>query len=130
MSENFNPGEDAASFLVEPPQNGYTRYGMSSVNRNGESIMIGSSRSPPRKELRTQRSFVQRGSAQLSRFSNSVAARDGSHFAIANPRWLEDSYHHNNGRQNDGDWSQRLMVKPKESKKAKESIPVKTTSEF
>lgn len=129
MSEQFNPDEDAASFRVEPlksgtAQNGYTRYGMASVNRNGEIFMMGSSRSPPRKELRTQRSFVQRGSVQLSRFSNSVAARDGSHFAIANPRWLEDSYNNNNGRQNDGDWSQRWLVKPKDS------TPVNKTSEF
>ncbi|EOA39822.1 hypothetical protein CARUB_v10008488mg [Capsella rubella] len=114
--------KDAASFRIEPlksgtPQVGYNRYGVSSVNRNGENVMRGSSRSP-RKELRTQRSFVQRGAAQLSRFSNSVAARDGSHFAIANPRWLEDSY------RNDGDWSQRLMVKPKGSTKHKESKPV------
>lgn len=91
--------------------------------------MRGSSRSP-RKELRTQRSFVQRGTAQLSRFSNSVAARDGSHFAIANPRWFEDSYNNNNRRQNGGDWSQRLVVKPKDSTKHKESITVKRTSEL
>uniref|UniRef100_A0A1J3D5G6 Putative serine/threonine-protein kinase n=3 Tax=Noccaea caerulescens TaxID=107243 RepID=A0A1J3D5G6_NOCCA len=111
-SEMLNPDRDGTA------QNGYTRYGMSSVNRNGESVMRGSS--PPRKELRSQRSFVQRGAAQLSRFSNSVAARDASHFAIANPRWFEDSY---NGRQNDGDWSQRLLVKPKHSTKAKDSTP-------
>lgn len=110
----INPDRDGTA------QNGYTRYGMSSVNRNGESVMRGSS--PPRKELRSQRSFVQRGAAQLSRFSNSVAARDASHFAIANPRWFEDSY---NGRQHDGDWSQRLLVKPKHSTKAKDSRPVR-----
>ncbi|CAH2038464.1 unnamed protein product [Thlaspi arvense] len=130
MSEKFNPNEDAAAgFRVEPlkssgnEQNGYTRYGVSSVNRNGENVMMrGSSRSPPRKELRTQRSFVQRGAAQLSKFANSVAARDASHFAIANPRWFEDRYNNNNGRQNDGDWSQRLLVKPKDYTKDKESI--------
>ncbi|KAJ4914991.1 putative serine/threonine-protein kinase [Raphanus sativus] len=104
MSEKFNnPNEDAAGFLIEPlksgtGQNGYTRYGVSS----------GSGRSPARKELRGQRSFVQRGAAQLAKFSNSVAARDASHFAIANPSWLED-------------WSQRLLVKPKDSTEHKES---------
>ncbi|CAA0183363.1 unnamed protein product [Arabidopsis thaliana] len=127
-SDKFNPGEDAASFRIEPlksgtAKDGHTRYGVSSVNRNGENVMMGSSRSP-RKELRTQRSFVQRGTAQLSRFSNSVAARDGSHFAIANPRWFEDSYNNNNGRQNGGAWSQRLVVKHKEFTKHKESITV------
>ncbi|KAL1214253.1 putative serine/threonine-protein kinase [Cardamine amara subsp. amara] len=113
QGEKFNPDKAA--------QNGHTRYGVSSVNRNGENVMMGSSRSP-RKELRTQRSFVQRGAAQLSRFSNSVAARDGSHFAIANPRWLEDSYNNNNRRHNDGDWSQRLVLKPKNYTKDRESI--------
>ncbi|CAN7019761.1 unnamed protein product [Brassica rapa subsp. trilocularis] len=118
MSEKFNPNEDAAGFLIEPlksgtGQNGYARNGVSS----------GSSRSTPRKELRGQRSFVQRGAAQLTKFSNSVAARDASHFAIANPRWLEDRLNNNNdGRQDDGDWSQRLLVKPKDCTKDKESI--------
>ncbi|CAH8383971.1 unnamed protein product [Eruca vesicaria subsp. sativa] len=113
MSEKFNANEDASL-----TQNGYRSYGLSSVDRNGANVMmVGSSRSP-RKELRTQRSFVQRGAPQLSKFSNSVAARDASHFSIANPRWLEDSYKNNN----DGDWSQRLLVKPKYSTKDKESI--------
>ncbi|KAF8108012.1 hypothetical protein N665_0115s0027 [Sinapis alba] len=82
MSEKSNPNEDTALKSV---------------------MMRGSSRSPPpRKELRMQRSFVQRGSAQLTKFSNSVAARDASHFAIANPRWFEDRYKNKNGKQNDG----------------------------
>ncbi|KAL0732551.1 hypothetical protein Bca4012_008760 [Brassica carinata] len=112
-----NPKEDAA-LKSGTAQNGYTRYGLSSVNRNGENVMMGSSRSP-RNELRTQRSFVQRGAPQLSKFSNSVAARDASHFSVANPRWIEDSYKNNN---RDGDWSQRVLVKPKYSTKDKESI--------
>ncbi|CAN7066008.1 unnamed protein product [Brassica oleracea var. botrytis] len=117
LSEKLNTNEDAA-LKSGTTENGYTRYGLSSVNRSGESVMMGSSRSP-RKELRTQRSFVQRGAPQLSKFSNSVAARDASHFSVANPRWLEDSYNNNKG---DGDWSQRLLVKPKYSTKDKESI--------
>ncbi|XP_013604191.1 PREDICTED: probable serine/threonine-protein kinase At1g09600 [Brassica oleracea var. oleracea] len=116
LSEKLNTNEDAA-LKSGTTENGYTRYGLSSVNRSGESVMMGSSRSP-RKELRTQRSFVQRGAPQLSKFSNSVAARDASHFSVANPRWLEDSYNNNKG---DGDWSQRLLVKPKYSTKDKES---------
>ncbi|WZZ11383.1 hypothetical protein YC2023_097304 [Brassica napus] len=83
MTEKFNPNEDAAMKNV---------------------VMRGSSRSPPpRKELRMQRSFVQRGSAQLTKLSNSVAARDASHFAIANPRWFEDKYNNKKETQKDGD---------------------------
>lgn len=118
-----NPNEDAA-MKSGTAQNGYTRYGLSSVNRNGENVMMGSSRSP-RKELRSQRSFVQRGAPQLTKFSNSVAARDASHFSVANPRWLEDS---DNNNMRDGDWPQRLLVKPKYSTKDKESIRVRRTS--
>lgn len=125
LSEKLNTNEDA-SLKSGTTENGYTRYGLSSVNRSGESVMMGSSGSP-RKELRTQRSFVQRGAPQLSKFSNSVAARDASHFSVANPRWLEDSYNNNKG---DGDWSQRLLVKPKYSTKDKESIRVSRTSGF
>lgn len=83
--------------------------------------MRGSSRSPPpRKELRMQRSFVQRGSAQLTKFSNSVAARDASHFAIANPRWFEDRYNDKKGKQKDGDDS----TKDKESTGKKNSLTI------
>ncbi|CAN7134504.1 unnamed protein product [Brassica rapa subsp. narinosa] len=83
IGEKFNPNDDAALKSV---------------------VMRGSSRSPPpRKELRMQRSFVQRGSAQLTKFSNSVAARDASHFAIANPRWFEDKYNNKKETQKDGD---------------------------
>uniref|UniRef100_M4EPR7 Protein kinase domain-containing protein n=1 Tax=Brassica campestris TaxID=3711 RepID=M4EPR7_BRACM len=83
IGEKFNPNDDAALKSV---------------------VMRGSSRSPPpRKELRMQRSFVQRGSAQLTKFSNSVAARDASHFAIANPRWFEDKYNNKKAKQKDGD---------------------------
>ncbi|XP_013589251.1 PREDICTED: probable serine/threonine-protein kinase At1g09600 [Brassica oleracea var. oleracea] len=64
MSEKFNPNEDAA---------------MKSV------MMRGLNRSPPlSKELMMQWSFVQRESPQLTKFSDSVAARDASDFSIAN----------------------------------------------
>ncbi|WZZ52800.1 probable serine/threonine-protein kinase At1g09600 [Brassica napus] len=63
MSEKFNPNEDAALKSV---------------------MMRGLNRSPPlSKELMMQRSFVQRESAQLTKF-----ARDASHFSIANQRWF------------------------------------------
>lgn len=64
MSEKFNPNEDAA---------------MKSV------MMRGLNRSPPlSKELMMQWSFFQRESPQLTKFSDSVAARDASDFSIAN----------------------------------------------
>ncbi|KAH0897508.1 hypothetical protein HID58_047076 [Brassica napus] len=64
MSEKFNPNEDAALKSV---------------------MMRGLNRSPPlSKELMMQRSFVQRESPQLTKFSDSVGARDASHFSIAN----------------------------------------------
>ncbi|KAG2287094.1 hypothetical protein Bca4012_031884 [Brassica carinata] len=63
MSEKFNPNEDAALKSV---------------------MMRGLNRSPPlSKELMMQLSFVQRESAQLTKF-----ARDASHFSIANQRWF------------------------------------------
>ncbi|KAL0651107.1 hypothetical protein Bca4012_093798 [Brassica carinata] len=106
LSEKLNPNEDGALKSV---------------------VMRGSSRSPPpRKELRMQRSFVQRGSAQLTKFSNSVAARDASHFAIANPRWFEDRYNDKKGKQKDGDDS----TKDKESTEPEVSCSVFLTNPY
>ncbi|KAJ4887483.1 Protein kinase superfamily protein [Raphanus sativus] len=100
MSETFNPeGDSGSGFRIEP-HNPYPVY------TNGDNHPNGSS------HLRTQRSYVQRGGAQLSRFSNSVATnRDGSsqfgsmRDALVNQRWLEDG----SGNFN---LSQRLLEKP------------------
>lgn len=97
VSETFNPeGDSGSGFRIEP-HNPYT---------NGDNHPNGSS------HLRTQRSYVQRGGAQLSRFSNSVAPnRDGSsqfgsmRDALVNQRWLEDG----SGNCN---LSQRLLENP------------------
>ncbi|KAF2587308.1 hypothetical protein F2Q70_00036230 [Brassica cretica] len=97
VSETFNPeGDSGSGFRIEP-HNPYT---------NGDNHSNGSS------HLRTQRSYVQRGGAQLSRFSNSVAPnRDGSsqfgsmRDALVNQRWLEDG----SGNCN---LSQRLLENP------------------
>ncbi|KAJ0231551.1 Protein kinase superfamily protein [Hirschfeldia incana] len=99
VSEKFNPeGDSGFGFRIEPLK-GITA-------QNGDNHPNGSS------QLRTQRSYVQqRGGAQLSRFSNSVATnRDGSHFAsvrdaLVNQRWLEVG----SGNVN---LSQRLLEKP------------------
>ncbi|KAJ6416249.1 hypothetical protein OIU84_004954 [Salix udensis] len=67
-------------------------------------------------ELRAQRSFVERGAAQLSRFSNSVAVRGGSQFhggssTNLNLRWPEESF---NARYNNlDDSSHGLLGRPK-----------------
>ncbi|KAF8049527.1 hypothetical protein N665_2186s0001, partial [Sinapis alba] len=100
VSETFNPeGDSGSGFLIEP-HNPYPVY------TNGDNHPNGSS------HLKTQRSYVQRGGAQLSRFSNSVAPnRDGSQFgsmrdALVNQSWLEDG----SGNFN---LSQRLLEKPR-----------------
>ncbi|KAJ0254499.1 Protein kinase superfamily protein [Hirschfeldia incana] len=98
VSETFNPeGDSGSGFRIEP-HNPYTNG--DNHHPNGSS------------HLRTQRSYVQRGGAQLSRFSNSVAPnRDGSsqfgsmRDALVNQRWLEDG----SGNFN---LSQRLLEKP------------------
>ncbi|KAH0889392.1 hypothetical protein HID58_051821, partial [Brassica napus] len=66
MSEKFNPNEDAALKSV---------------------MMRGLNWSPP---LSKELSFVQRESAQLTKFSDSLAARHASHFSIANQRWFNN----------------------------------------
>ncbi|CAG7861552.1 unnamed protein product [Brassica rapa] len=104
VSEKFNPeGDSGFGFRIEPLE-GIT----TAPNLNGSS------------QLRTQRSYVQRGGAQLSRFSNSVAPnRDGSQFgsvrdALVSQRCLEDG----SGNCN---LSQRLLEKPNGLKKEDDS---------
>ncbi|KAG5383160.1 hypothetical protein IGI04_034630, partial [Brassica rapa subsp. trilocularis] len=104
VSEKFNPeGDSGFGFRIEPLE-GIT----TAPNLNGSS------------QLRTQRSYVQRGGAQLSRFSNSVAPnRDGSQFgsvrdALVSQRCLEDG----SGNCN---LSQRLLEKHNGLKKEDDS---------
>ncbi|KAF8098312.1 hypothetical protein N665_0269s0036 [Sinapis alba] len=105
VSEKFNPeGDSGFGFRIEPLKS-ITAENPYPVYTNGDSHLNGPS------QLSTQRSYVQRGGAQLSRFSNSVASnRDGSQFgsvrdALVNQRWLEDG----SGNCN---LSQRLLEKP------------------
>ncbi|AEE33454.1 Protein kinase superfamily protein [Arabidopsis thaliana] len=105
ISEKFNPeGDSGNGFRIEPLK-GNTAQNPYPIYTNGDNHPNGSS------QLRTQRSYVQRGSGQLSRFSNSMApTRDGSQFgsmrdAIVNQRWLEDGSENFN-------LSQRLLEKP------------------
>uniref|UniRef100_A0A1J3D4K0 Putative serine/threonine-protein kinase n=1 Tax=Noccaea caerulescens TaxID=107243 RepID=A0A1J3D4K0_NOCCA len=117
VSEIFNPeGDSGSGFRIEP-RKGVTAQDPYPVYTNGDN-------------LRTQRSYVQRGASQLSRFSNSVApSRDGSsqfgsmRDAIVNQRWLEDG-----GGSGNCNLSQRLLEKPNgfrkddHSSSSKESI--------
>ncbi|KFK40935.1 hypothetical protein AALP_AA2G063200 [Arabis alpina] len=121
VSEKFNPEGDSGSGFRMEPRKGITSQNPNPNYTNGDNHPNGSS------QLRTQRSYVQRGAAQLSRFSNSFApARDGSQFgsvrhAIVNQRWLEDGSTNCN-------LSQRLLEKPNglrkedHSSSSKESI--------
>ncbi|KAF3520197.1 hypothetical protein DY000_02062711 [Brassica cretica] len=84
MSKKFNPNEDAAL---------------------KSATMRGLNRSPPlSKELMMQQSFVQRGSAQLTKFSDSIAARYASHFSIANQLWF------NNKKMGDCEKTERINI--------------------
>ncbi|XP_010553694.1 PREDICTED: probable serine/threonine-protein kinase At1g09600 [Tarenaya hassleriana] len=117
VSENFNCEEDAgAGFRIQHP-NGTALGSSVNMNGNGDGFLGSSSHS---KELRMQRSFVQRGAAQLSRFSNPVATRgDGSRFGSVRDSTVNPNYgrhqQHVDGDQSseNGDWSQRLLDKPK-----------------
>ncbi|CAH2047153.1 unnamed protein product [Thlaspi arvense] len=106
VSEKFNPDKDSGFGFRMEPLNGITAQNPYPVYSNGGNPQPNGS-----SQLGTQRSYVQRGAAQLSRFSNSVApSRDGSQFgsvrdALVNQRWLEDS----SGNCN---LSQRLLEKP------------------
>lgn len=125
LSEKFNPERDSGNGFRIEPLKGDTSQNPYPIYTNGDNHPNGSS------QLRTQRSYVQRGAAQLSRFSNSMApTRDGSQFgsmrdAIVNQRWLEDGSENFN-------LSQRLLEKPNGFRKddpsssSKEPIMVKT----
>ncbi|KAL1209290.1 putative serine/threonine-protein kinase [Cardamine amara subsp. amara] len=105
VSEMFNPERDSGTGFRIEPLKGITSQNPYPIYSNGDNHPNGTS------QLRTQRSYVQRGQSQLSRFSNSMApSRDRSQFgsmrdAIVNQRWLEDGSENLN-------LSQRLLEKP------------------
>ncbi|KAJ7946554.1 Serine/threonine protein kinase [Quillaja saponaria] len=145
ISEKFNPEEDGgAGFLIEPPKlaapNVFSHSGQlmhpsafgSSQNINlNENGRLGSSRNG--NELRRQRSFMNNGATELSRFSSSVAVRGGSRLDIGgrssvNPHWPEERF---TARQNhlvDGESSHHLLEGPKYSHKKDGLLPEKDSA--
>lgn len=102
----------------------------SSRNMNGNhgDNLRGSSVGEKGAELRKQRSYMQHGAGQLSRYSNSVAVRGGSRFGCggdssANSNWPEEcfnvSYNPFNGGESSEkhEWSHHLLDRPKSSYK-------------
>ncbi|KDP42465.1 hypothetical protein JCGZ_00262 [Jatropha curcas] len=87
-------------------------------------------------ELRTQRSFVNRGAAQLSRFSNSVAVRgrsqlDNGSATTVTRHWPEDSSHHFHPRYNHlDDSTHHLLNRPKFSNKEVQPAGLETAAAF
>ncbi|XP_050209988.1 probable serine/threonine-protein kinase At1g09600 isoform X2 [Mercurialis annua] len=138
---NLEEEGSSSSFPIDPPDGAAknvhphsgrsmhpTILGTSSrgINAHGNEAHGASTQefSSPKKsqELKNQRSFIQRGSSQLSRFSNSVALRgsskldSGSATTNASPHWQEDRY---NPRYNhlDDSSSHHLLNRPKFSSK-------------
>lgn len=126
MSEKFNPERDSGNGFRIEPLKGNTTQKPYPIFTNGDNYPKESS------QQRTQRSYMQRGAAQFSRLSNSMApTRDGAQFgsmrnALVNQRWLEDGSENFN-------LSQRLLEKPNGFRKddpsssSKESIMVTNT---
>ncbi|XP_038892545.1 probable serine/threonine-protein kinase At1g09600 isoform X1 [Benincasa hispida] len=148
VSEKYNHEEDGGSgFCIEPSKEATqmqpTALGSSrNTNGNQGDNLGGSSVGAKGAELRKQRSFMQHGSGQLSRYSNSVAVRGGSRFGCGgessvNSHWPEEcfnvSYNHFNGSESSEkhEWSHHLLDRPKSSYKidnqssGKESTMVK-----
>ncbi|KAA0067070.1 putative serine/threonine-protein kinase [Cucumis melo var. makuwa] len=134
VSEKYNHEEDGGSgFCIEPRKEAMqmqpTGLGSSqNMNGNQGDNQRGSSVGAKGAELRKQRSFMQHGAGQLSRYSNSVAVRGGSRFdcggeSSANSHWPEEcfnvSYNHFNGGESSEkhEWSRHLLGRPKSSYK-------------
>ncbi|KAJ9159038.1 hypothetical protein P3X46_024569 [Hevea brasiliensis] len=138
ISEQYNPQEDGSDLPVEPPE-GTAKHVYSHSGQSMHPTNFGSSRGmnvnesetlgapsqafvSPRntEEPRTQRSFIHRGAAHLSRFSNSVAVRgssqlDSSCATTVNPHWKEDRFDPRYNHLDDS--SHHLLSRPKFSNK-------------
>ncbi|CAK7357170.1 unnamed protein product [Dovyalis caffra] len=137
ISEQYDHEEDGGSGFPIGPAKGTARNIYSHSGQSMHPTNFGSSRNmnindsvrapdqefiSPRQtaKLRAQRSFVQRGAEQLSRFSNSVAVRGGSQFhgssvTNVNSRWPDESF---NARYNNlDDSSHSLLGRPNFSHK-------------
>ncbi|XP_038882522.1 probable serine/threonine-protein kinase At1g09600 isoform X2 [Benincasa hispida] len=130
--EKYNHEEDGGSgFCIELPKDAEqmqaTALGSSrNINGNVGDNLRGSSVGEKGAELRKQRSYMQHGAGQLSRYSNSIAVRGGSRFdcggeSSANSHWPEEcfnvSYNHFNGGEcsEKHEWSHHLLDRTKAS---------------
>ncbi|WRX14326.1 Protein kinase domain - like 10 [Theobroma cacao] len=158
ISEVHHPEEDrGAGFRIEPPK-GTARVVYSHSGQSMHPNNFGSSRNmkaheiesmkasarafgSPRKpeELRTQTTYVHRGAVELSRFSNSVAVRGSSRFAMTketsiNPHWPEERFtarynHMDNAEPSEKhEWSHHLLDRPKTSHEKDEQPSSKETT--
>ncbi|XP_062095234.1 probable serine/threonine-protein kinase At1g09600 [Humulus lupulus] len=138
VSEKFNHEEEGGSgFPIEPPRdmsrNGIPLSGqsmlLSAFGSHNMNARAGQSRSGA--ELRTPRSNVHHGAVELSRFSNSVAARSESWFDSSgetsmNSHWPEERINGGYSQLNGGDssgkqeWSHHLLERPRSSHKNKD----------
>lgn len=150
ISEKYNPEEDGGSGCpIEPSKesarNVYshsdqsmhpTNFGSSrnkNINEDRASRAPGLAYVSPSKSavLRPQRSFIQRGAARLSRFSNSVAVRGNSQFhgssaTSVNSHWPEE--HFDNRYNNLDDSSHHLLGRPNFSQKEKQPSGLDSTT--
>ncbi|KAF4403593.1 hypothetical protein G4B88_002446 [Cannabis sativa] len=138
VSEKFNHEEEGGSgFLIEPPRdmsrNGIPQSGqsmlLSAFGSHNMDARAGQSRNGA--ELRSPRSNVHRGAVELSRFSNSVAARSESWFDSSGEtsmtsHWPEERINGGYSQLNGGDssgkqeWSHHLLERPMSSHKNKD----------
>ncbi|XP_061375984.1 probable serine/threonine-protein kinase At1g09600 [Gastrolobium bilobum] len=131
ISEKYNPeGDSGSGFPLEPAQS----RALNVFSHSGQSMhpsAYGSSRHMNLKEedvfrsrnceLRKQKSYWQGSSAQLSRFSNSVAVRGDSRLDMSgdcsvNSQWPEDQFGMRYSRPAD-DESNQLLDAPKSSRR-------------
>ncbi|XP_050128949.1 probable serine/threonine-protein kinase At1g09600 [Malus sylvestris] len=133
ISEKYNPEEDSGSgFPIEPPKgaapNAFSHSGQSVHPSAFGSLQSGHSKNGA--EFSRQKSYMYRGAAQSSRFSNSASVRSGSQFdgniESANPHWPEErmngryNYFDNGESSAKHDWSRHFLERPKSSHKKDE----------
>ncbi|XP_021824542.1 probable serine/threonine-protein kinase At1g09600 isoform X1 [Prunus avium] len=134
ISEKYNPDEDSGSgFPIEPPK-GATSNGYSHSGQSMHPSAFGSSRNMSQSGQSrngVEKSYMYRGAAQSSRFSNSASVRSDSRYdgvveASANPHWPEERINARYSHLDNGDssakhdWSHNFLDRPKSSHKKDE----------
>ncbi|KAI5356387.1 hypothetical protein L3X38_009282 [Prunus dulcis] len=142
ISEKYNPDEDSGSgFPIEPPKgatsNGYSHSGQSMHPSAFGSLRNMSQSGQSRNGA--EKSYMYRGAAQSSRFSNSASVRSDSRYdgvveASANPHWPEERINARYSHLDNGDssakhdWSHNFLDRPKSSHKKDEQPSGKESS--